>query len=48
MSWHGWSIQPPLAYVVVAALLYWLGGGATAAPRGRGTGGARPRSRSAW
>ncbi len=26
MSWHGWSIQPPLGYVVVAALLYWLGG----------------------
>jgi cytochrome c oxidase assembly factor CtaG len=26
MSWSGWSVQPPLAYVVVAALLYWLGG----------------------
>jgi cytochrome c oxidase assembly factor CtaG len=26
MSWHGWSIQPPLAYVVVAAMLYWVGG----------------------
>ncbi|MGI8864301.1 MAG: cytochrome c oxidase assembly protein [Solirubrobacteraceae bacterium] len=26
MSWHGWSIEPPLAYVAVAALLYWLGG----------------------
>ncbi len=26
MSWHGWSIQPPLAYVVVAAILYWVGG----------------------
>ncbi len=26
MSWAGWSIQPPLAYVVLAALLYWLGG----------------------
>jgi cytochrome c oxidase assembly factor CtaG len=26
MSWHGWSIQPPLAYVVVAGLLYWIGG----------------------
>ncbi len=26
MSWHGWSIQPPLAYVALAALLYWLGG----------------------
>ena len=23
MSWHGWSIEPPLAYVAVAALLYW-------------------------
>ena len=26
MSWHGWSIQPPLAYVAVAAMLYWVGG----------------------
>ena len=26
MSWHGWSIQPPLAYVVLAAMLYWVGG----------------------
>lgn len=26
MSLGGWQIQPPLAYVVVAALLYWLGG----------------------
>jgi putative membrane protein len=26
MSWAGWSIQPPLAYVAIAALLYWLGG----------------------
>jgi putative membrane protein len=26
VSWHGWSIQPPLAYVVVAAMLYWVGG----------------------
>lgn len=26
MSWHGWSLQPPVAYVVVAGLLYWLGG----------------------
>lgn len=25
MSWHGWSVQPPLLYVAVAALLYWLG-----------------------
>jgi len=23
MSWHGWSIQPPLLYVAVAAMLYW-------------------------
>lgn len=26
MSWSGWSVQPPLAYVLVAALMYWLGG----------------------
>src|SRR6476646_4868423 len=26
MSWHGWSIEPPLAYVALAGLLYWLGG----------------------
>jgi putative membrane protein len=26
VSWHGWSIQPPLAYVAVAAVLYWVGG----------------------
>jgi putative membrane protein len=26
MSWHGWSIQAPVAYVAAAALLYWLGG----------------------
>jgi cytochrome c oxidase assembly factor CtaG len=26
MSWGGWSIQPPVAYVAVAGLLYWLGG----------------------
>jgi putative membrane protein len=26
MSWHGWSIQPPLLYVAVAAMLYWSGG----------------------
>jgi len=26
VSWHGWSIEPPLAYVVIAALLYWVGG----------------------
>jgi putative membrane protein len=23
---HGWSIEPPLAYVAIAALLYWTGG----------------------
>src|SRR2546421_5262965 len=26
MDFAGWSIEPPLAYVVVAGLLYWLGG----------------------
>ncbi|MGH3266311.1 MAG: cytochrome c oxidase assembly protein [Trebonia sp.] len=26
MSWHGWSVQPPLLYVAVAAVLYWVGG----------------------
>ncbi len=26
MSLAGWSIAPPLAYVVLAGLLYWLGG----------------------
>ena len=26
MSWGGWSVQAALIYVVVAALLYWLGG----------------------
>jgi cytochrome c oxidase assembly factor CtaG len=26
MTWGGWSIQAPVAYVAVAALLYWLGG----------------------
>jgi putative membrane protein len=26
MSWAGWSIEPPLAYVAVAGALYWLGG----------------------
>src|SRR5947209_10600222 len=26
MSLGGWSIEPPLAYVAVAGLLYWLGG----------------------
>ena len=34
MSWHGWSVQAPLAYVALAGLLYRLGGrrraGATA------------------
>jgi putative membrane protein len=32
MSWRGWSIEPPLAYVAVAALLYWLGGRRRRAP----------------
>jgi putative membrane protein len=26
MSWGGWSIQAALIYVVIAGLLYWLGG----------------------
>lgn len=26
MSWHGWSIQLSLAYVAIAAMLYWVGG----------------------
>ena len=26
MDFAGWSIEPPIAYVVVAGLLYWLGG----------------------
>jgi putative membrane protein len=26
MTWSGWSIEPPLAYVAIAALLYWIGG----------------------
>jgi cytochrome c oxidase assembly factor CtaG len=26
MEFAGWSIEPPLAYVAVAGLLYWLGG----------------------
>ena len=26
MNWHGWSVQPPLLYVAVAAMLYWAGG----------------------
>jgi cytochrome c oxidase assembly factor CtaG len=35
MSWAGWSIEPPLAYVALAALLYWLGGGGRPAPAHR-------------
>jgi putative membrane protein len=35
VSWGGWSIQAPVAYVAVAALLYLLGG------RGRAIGGGR-------
>jgi putative membrane protein len=26
VSWGGWSIEPPVAYVAIAGLLYWLGG----------------------
>ncbi|MGI8715730.1 MAG: cytochrome c oxidase assembly protein [Solirubrobacteraceae bacterium] len=26
MSWGGWSIQLPLVYVAIAAVLYWIGG----------------------
>jgi putative membrane protein len=26
VSWRGWSIQAPLAYVAIAGMLYWLGG----------------------
>jgi putative membrane protein len=26
MGWGGWSIEPPLAYVALAAMLYWIGG----------------------
>src|SRR5947209_15200741 len=26
MELAGWSIEPPLAYVAVAGILYWLGG----------------------
>ena len=26
MDWGGWSIQAALLYVVIAGLLYWLGG----------------------
>ncbi len=26
MIWSGWSIEPPLVYVALAALLYWVGG----------------------
>jgi cytochrome c oxidase assembly factor CtaG len=35
MSWSGWSIQAPLAYVAIAAMLYWVGGRGfqTAEPR---------------
>jgi putative membrane protein len=34
VHWAGWSIEPPLAYVALAGLLYWLGGrGRSAAAR---------------
>ena len=36
MSWGGWSIQPPLAYVAIAGALYWVGG------RGYSRGGREP------
>jgi putative membrane protein len=26
VDWRGWSIQPPLAYVAIAAVLYYVGG----------------------
>jgi putative membrane protein len=26
MTWGGWSIEPPMAYVAIAAILYWVGG----------------------
>jgi putative membrane protein len=26
MSWHGWSIEAPVAYVVLAGWMYWAGG----------------------
>jgi putative membrane protein len=32
VSWAGWSIEPPLAYVAVAAMLYWRGGRASSRP----------------
>ncbi len=39
MSWHGWSIEPPLLYVAVAGLLYWAGGrrSRSITPEGRRT-----------
>jgi putative membrane protein len=39
VSWHGWSLQPPVAYVAVAALLYWW-----PTPRGR----SYRRDRRSW
>jgi cytochrome c oxidase assembly factor CtaG len=33
MNWGDWSIEPPLAYVALAAVLYWLGGRRRRAPR---------------
>jgi cytochrome c oxidase assembly factor CtaG len=35
MNLGAWSIEPPLAYVAVAALLYWVGGLGWRARRGR-------------
>jgi putative membrane protein len=35
MSWGGWSIEPPVAYVTLAGMLYWLGGRSRRRARGR-------------
>ena len=42
MSWHGWSLQPSLLYVAVAAMLYWVGG------RGYRRAGREPRRTAAF
>src|SRR5579859_6311647 len=34
MKWTAWSIDPSIAYVTAAALLYWLGGRSYSGPRG--------------
>jgi putative membrane protein len=33
VSWHGWSVEPALAYVAIAAVLYLLGGRGYRPPR---------------